>query len=66
MPAFLYRCPATGYRVQGLADAVPASDVAADGTTASYQTVTCAACGRTHLVDPRSGRVAGVEQSPRP
>jgi hypothetical protein len=53
MTAFLFRCPATGYSVQGLVpDPVP------DGET--YQSITCTACWRTHLVDPKTGKVAGA------
>jgi hypothetical protein len=50
MIAFVYRCPATGLKVQGhLADEL------LDGET--YESVTCTACGRVHLVNPKSGRV---------
>ena len=50
MIAFVYRCPATGLKVQGhLADEL------LDGET--YESVTCTACGRVHLVTPKSGRV---------
>jgi hypothetical protein len=55
MTAYLFRCPATGYSVQGLvANPVPEGDI--------YQTVTCAACSRTHLVNPKTGKVAGAER----
>jgi hypothetical protein len=53
MPPFLYRCPTTGYRVQGF---VP-EDVPADSDT--YESVTCILCQRVHLVNPRTGRVLG-------
>jgi hypothetical protein len=50
MIGFVYRCPATGLKVQGhLADEL------LDGET--YESVTCTACGRVHLVNPKSGRV---------
>ena len=55
MTAFLFRCPVTGYSVQGLvSDPVPDSD--------SYQSITCNACSRTHLVNPKTGKVAGAER----
>jgi hypothetical protein len=55
MTAFLFRCPATGYSVQAVvADPVPDGDV--------YQSVTCTACSRTHLVNPKTGKVAGTER----
>jgi len=48
---FLYRCPNTGYRVQGFA----AEDASADPK--SYQAITCLACQQTHLVNPTTGKV---------
>jgi hypothetical protein len=52
MPPFLYRCPTTGFQVQGFAldDDVPeaANDV--------FVGVTCAACGLVHLVNPKTGK----------
>ncbi len=55
MTAFLFRCPVTGYSVQGLvSDPVPDGD--------SYQSITCNACSRTHLVNPKTGKVAGAER----
>lgn len=56
MPPFMYQCPTTGLKVQGvLPDGTDESDDADD----SYRTVTCVACGMMHLVNPRSGRVVG-------
>ena len=51
-----YRCPNTGYRVQGFA----AEDVSEDPE--SYEAVTCIACQRVHLVNPTSGKVLGAEE----
>ena len=52
MPAFLYRCPNTGQRVQGWsADEVPAGD------PDIYEAVTCTACQQVHLVNPATGTV---------
>jgi hypothetical protein len=49
MRPFLYRCPNTGFRVQGLdpEDKSEAGD--------AVIIVTCTACGRMHLVNPKSG-----------
>lgn len=55
MPPFLYRCPNTGLRVQGFV----AEDVPDDAD--SYETITCLACQRVHLVNPVSGKVLGNE-----
>jgi len=49
--AFVYRCPRTGQQVQGHVTDVLIED---DGT---YEPVTCIACGRTHLVNPKTGRL---------
>jgi hypothetical protein len=51
MVSFTYRCPRTGQQVQGWA----AADLLADGEI--YEAVTCTACGRVHLVNPKSGKV---------
>jgi hypothetical protein len=50
MVMFLFRCPATGYRLQGWVDDNPENDIEA------YQPVTCLACGRVHLVNPKTGK----------
>ena len=55
MPAFLFRCPATGYSVQGLT-----AETVSDADT--YQSVRCVACARTHLVNAKTGKVAGAER----
>jgi len=56
MPTFLYSCPNTGQKVQGFV----AEDVSDDPDT--YETVTCLACRRVHLVSPATGKVLGVEE----
>jgi len=57
MAAFLYRCPRTGFNVQGWV---------ADGDEALgeaiYEPVTCAACAGVHLVNPNNGRVLGTDE----
>ena len=50
MIPFTYRCPQTGQQVQGWA-----ADDLTEGET--YEPVTCTACGRIHLVNPKSGKV---------
>ena len=55
MAPILYRCPNTGFRVQGYT---------ADETTPrdrdAYEPVTCLACRQVHLVNPKTGEVLGV------
>jgi hypothetical protein len=53
MRAFLYRCPNTGYRVQGFV----AENASEDSET--YEAVKCVACEQTHLVSPTTGKVLG-------
>ena len=53
MPLFMYRCPATGYRVQGFS----AEDVSEDHHV--YEPVTCPVCGQIHHVNPATGAVLG-------
>ena len=50
MISFKYRCPRTGQELHG--------HVADDLINAeAYEPVTCTACGGTHLVDPKSGKL---------
>lgn len=51
MPTFLYRCPNTGMNVQGWIADDPTEDDDA------YEVMTCTACTRVHLVNPKSGHV---------
>jgi predicted nucleic acid-binding Zn ribbon protein len=53
MPTFLYRCPNTGKNVQGWI-----ADDPATFSDDSYQAVTCLACTRIHLVNPKTGKLA--------
>jgi hypothetical protein len=55
MPPFLYRCPTTGYRVQGFV----AEEVVENNT---YEAITCTACLRVHLVNPATGKVLGQDE----
>ncbi len=50
MVSFVYRCPRTGLKVQGwIADELINGEI--------YEPVTCTACGRVHLVNPKTGTV---------
>jgi len=53
---FLYRCPTTGYRVQGFI-----ADNPADKNGHVYEAMTCIVCKRIHLVDPKTGKVAAAD-----
>jgi hypothetical protein len=52
MGAFLFRCPATGLNVQAWA----ADEIDDDDATLP---MTCLACNRVHLVNPKTRRVVG-------
>jgi hypothetical protein len=57
MAPIIFRCPTNGLRVQGwLADdpSVNKGEV--------YETVTCLACSRPHLINRVTGRVLGVDE----
>jgi hypothetical protein len=56
MPVFLYRCPNTGLNVQGWSAEEPAEQA-----HPTYEPLTCTACTRVHLVDPKTGRVLGAD-----
>jgi hypothetical protein len=53
MPLFMYRCPNSGYRVQGF---VP-EDTSEDDHV--YESVTCPVCHQIHHVNPHTGVVLG-------
>ncbi len=56
MATFLYRCPVTGYRVQGFVASEPnqnEDDV--------FWPVTCAVCAQVHLVNPKTGQTLGTK-----
>ncbi len=57
MATFIYRCPVTGYKVQGLV----ADNPAEKPNTQLYEPVTCTVCTRIHLVNPKTGKVAGED-----
>jgi hypothetical protein len=55
---FLYQCPTLGLRVQGWAE-----DAGAEEGADAYEAVTCTACGRTHLVNPKTGHTLAVRRT---
>jgi hypothetical protein len=55
MPPFIFRCPNTGFRVQGFA---PDDDVSEGANNVG---VTCLVCGLMHLVNPKTGKTAGED-----
>ena len=54
MPPFIYRCPNTARNVQGFV-----ADDPSDGDHDSYEGIICTACGRFHLVNPKTAKVLG-------
>jgi hypothetical protein len=55
MPPFIYRCPNTGFHVQGFAP----NDGECEGADNVFLGVTCLACGLVHLVNPTTGKTVG-------
>jgi hypothetical protein len=56
MVPFLFRCPNTGFNVQGwIAEAVENDD------SEKYEAVTCLACQQLHLVNPTTGKTLGAD-----
>jgi hypothetical protein len=54
---FVFRCPNTGLNVQGWV-----ADDPSEREPGSYEAVTCTACARVHLVDPKAGTVLGSDE----
>lgn len=54
MPAFIFRCPDMGVNVQGWV----ADDPLSYGDD-EYEAVTCLACTRVHMVNPKTSNVLG-------
>jgi hypothetical protein len=55
MATRLFRCPSTGHRVQGWF----ADNGSVNG---DYEGVTCLACRQVHMVNPKTGKVLGVDE----
>jgi hypothetical protein len=51
----LFRCPNTGYRVQGFVAENTSED------SGHYEVITCLTCRQVHLVNPASGKFLGYE-----
>ena len=60
MSTVIFRCPRTGFNVQGwMAEETPA-----EAAAQVFVSVPCSACGQAHLVDPASGAVLGGDSPP--
>jgi hypothetical protein len=57
MPPFLFRCPNTGLKVQGWV-----ADDPSDSDQETFEAVTCTACTRVHLVNPKNGKILGDDE----
>jgi hypothetical protein len=55
MQTFVFRCPSTGYNVQG-------SFEESNSPLPTYVGQHCLACRRLHIVDPRNGRLLAERQ----
>jgi hypothetical protein len=56
MTPFLFRCPNTGFSVQGwIAEAVE------NGDAERYESVNCLVCRQLHLVNPKTGKTLGAD-----
>ena len=55
MPPFIFRCPTTGFQVQGFA----AGNDESEETDDVFVGITCLACASVHLVNPKTGKTAG-------
>ena len=59
MRPFMFLCPDTGYIVQGQADdAIPGEK------PHMFHLVSCASCGRSHLVDPATAELVRASALP--
>lgn len=62
MATFMYRCPLKGVRTH----AWIADDVQASTGEHDYVSVPCVACQQLHLINPRTGALAGGTKDPKP
>ena len=58
MSAFLYRCPRTDLMVQGFI----ADDPSKTDDYDAYNSIHCTACGRLHLVNPKTRKVFSADE----
>jgi hypothetical protein len=56
MGTFVYRCPNTGLNVQGWV-----ADDPTERADDAYEANACTICTRTHLVNPKTGKVLGAD-----
>jgi hypothetical protein len=56
MAPFLYRCPNKGRQVKGFV-----ADDRSDDDHDTYEGILCTACGRLHLVIPKTAKVLGSD-----
>jgi hypothetical protein len=54
MAPSMYRCPTTGFRVQGWI-----VDDESERTDSDYESINCLACGGMHFVNPKTGKTIG-------
>jgi hypothetical protein len=54
---FVFRCPNTGFNVQGWVANDPA-----EGKAEVYESIACTICRQVHLVSPRTGKVLGTNK----
>jgi len=55
--SIVFRCPNTGLNVHGWI-----TDDPTEGEAESYEAVTCTACTRVHLINPKTGRMLGDDE----
>jgi hypothetical protein len=59
MATFLFRCPNTGFQVQGWI--VDKEDESANRGD-SYEAIECLACRQVHFVNPTTGKTLGLDE----
>ena len=57
MPTFVFRCPATGYKVQGFI-----AEEIADHKGEAFVPVDCNICSKWHLMSTKTGRILGGDK----
>ncbi|MGZ5906872.1 MAG: hypothetical protein ACXWKQ_16120 [Reyranella sp.] len=62
MVKFVYRCPTTGYQLEGR-EAEPGP--AAASVLVTFVAEFCPACGGLHIVNPATGKLMAEDQRPR-
>jgi hypothetical protein len=59
MPLLTYRCPSTG---RGLQVWYEIDDDPSENADGYFETAVCGDCGDAHLIDPKTGKVAGIKE----